>query len=353
MIEIIRDPIEIKSLANVWNELAEHFKTPLLRNEWFAACAEAFCQPGQLLVVINKSQGEINAIAALASVQNRGFKRLELLGTSFLNEPSGFIYKDQDALEELMDGIIKMKKPVILCGLRSVSAEVFILRNMNRKCFFLVLRNAAGSPFLPIAATWAEFEANMSSRRRYDLRRARKRAETLGEVQFEIVPSNRENLDHYFEEVIHVEAAGWKGRQGTALLFDERLRSFFYLYSKAASQLGKLRLCFLRINNELAAALLAVEYFNRFWVLKIGYDEAFSRCSPGILLIHETIRYAFENELDAYEFLGSNDPWIHMWTEQNHAYLTARIYPLSVGGSFRLATDAALAVAKRALMTGN
>jgi CelD/BcsL family acetyltransferase involved in cellulose biosynthesis len=347
MIEIIRDPIEIQSLANVWNELAEHFKTPLLRHEWFTACTEAFCKPGQLHVVINNSGRGVDAIAPLVLVQNHGLKRLELLGSSFLGEPSGLIYKDEESLEELINNIIKIGKPVILSRVRSESPEVLMLQRMNKKRSIIVLTNSTGSPFLPIATTWTEFEANMSSRQRYDLKRAQKRAESLGEVQFEILSPNPEILDCYLEEIVHVEAAGWKGREGTALLFDQRLKYFFYLYSNAISRLGPLRICFLRINSRAAAILLAVQHFNRFWALKVGYDETFSRCSPGVLLINETIRHAYMNGLEAYEFLGSDAPWIHMWTKQEHPYVTARIYPFSMSGQFRLGMDATSAVVKR------
>src|SRR5271169_6383606 len=119
MIEIIHDPMEMPSLADVWNELAEQFETPLLRNEWFAACAEAYCQPGQLQVIINKSGRGIDAIAALVLVKNRGLKILELLGASFLFEPNGLIYRDEEALEELIDSIIKLGKTVVLSRLKS------------------------------------------------------------------------------------------------------------------------------------------------------------------------------------------------------------------------------------------
>ena len=64
--------------------------------------------------------------------------------------------------------------------------------------------------------------------------------------------------------------------------------------------------------------------------------------------MHETIRYAFENGLEAYEFLGSDALWIQMWTDQKHPYITARIYPLSIKGQSGLARDIVSAIRKRA-----
>jgi CelD/BcsL family acetyltransferase involved in cellulose biosynthesis len=345
---IIRDPVEMESWAPAWNEMAERFKTPLLRHELLAACAEAFCLPGQLHVVMQKSGKGIGAIAPLAFVRKRGWERLELLGSSFLSEPGGFLYRDAESLRDLMLGLMKDGKPMLLSRLGEDSGEVGMLREMNKKRALVVARTETGSPYLPLTTNWAAFEAALSSRDRYDLRRAGKRAERSGKIQFEIANPGPETVDRYLEEIYRVEAAGWKGRQGTALLADERLKRFFNLYAKAASRQGALRLCFLRINDRAVAVQLAAEYYKRFWVFKIGYDEAFSRCSPGILLMHETIRYAFEQGLEAYEFLGFDAPWMHRWTEQKHSHITARIYPFSLRGQLRLGRDAAVSVVNKA-----
>jgi len=346
-IQIIRNPHELRTLAGPWNELAEPFKTPLLRYEWFAACAEALCGSGRLYVIVNNGKQGINGIAALGLIQDRGLQKLALLGTPYIGEPSGLLYRDEKSLLELIDELIRIKKPIILSRVRSGSLESIKLQERNRWNSFTVVRKNVGSPFLPISHTWDEFERSLSSRKRYDLRRARKRAEGLGKVQFEIILPGPDNLDHYLEEVFLVEASGWKGRTGTAIQFDKRLNHFFRLYSEAAARLGTLRLCFLRINHKPVAVLLAVQYFNRFWAIKLGYDESFSRCSPGILLMNETIRYAFDNRLEAYEFLGNDEHWIHMWTEQNHSYLTARIYPFSPSGQFSLVMDIGAVLLKK------
>lgn len=349
MIEIIRDPIQMDSIAIVWNELADRSKNPLLRYEWFAACAQAYCQADRLRVAINTSTGNVTAIAPLVLTQHHRLSGYEVLGASALGEPSGLICRDDESLKELVAGIIKMKRPVLLSKLRSESPEVAMLRRLNLKGSCIIFRDGQGSPYLPISTAWTEFVAGMSSRHRYDLRRAQKRAEEFGDVQFEIVRPDPDTLDPYLNEIYHVEAAGWKGREGTAILFDRQLKGFFDAYSKEASRSGALRLCFLRIAGKTAAVVLAVEYYDRFWVLKIGYDETFARCSPGMLLLHETIRHGFAQGLEAYEFLGSDAPWIHIWTKQQHSYVTARIYPLSILGQCKLGIDAAFALSGKAL----
>ena len=84
---------------------------------------------------------------------------------------------------------------------------------------------------------------------------------------------------------------------------------------------------------------MAIVHGKRLWAIKIGYDEKFSRFSPGTLLINETIRYAFEQGLEALEFPGSEDSWKRQWTHRCHQDVTAHIYPYTPRGLVALCFD--------------
>ena len=90
-----------------------------------------------------------------------------------------------------------------------------------------------------------------------------------------------------FDELVRVESSGWKAHNGSSLTQRHKLRRFFLNYTTRASQSGLVRFAFLDVNGTSIAAQLMVEYLDRLWVLKIGYDEAWSRCSPGWLLMAE------------------------------------------------------------------
>jgi CelD/BcsL family acetyltransferase involved in cellulose biosynthesis len=100
-----------------------------------------------------------------------------------------------------------------------------------------------------------------------------------------------------------------------------------------------LRLSFLDVDETPIAAQFSVEYADRLWVLKIGYDEAWSRCSPGWLLLAETMRAAFARRLRSYEFLGTDESWLHGWRTVSRKFRTVACYPASVDGVYGLAAD--------------
>ena len=102
-----------------------------------------------------------------------------------------------------------------------------------------------------------------------------------------------------------------------------------------------LRIGLLRIGDTPVAMQLGVEWGGRFWLLKIGYDEAFSRCSPGSLLMVEMVRRAAGRGLTSYELLGVSEQWTRMWTRRERPCVSLRAYPATCTGAAALATDLA------------
>jgi len=117
------------------------------------------------------------------------------------------------------------------------------------------------------------------------------------------------------------------------------MRQFFLRYATLAAESGLVRFSFLDLDAKAVAAQLSVEYADRLWVLKIGYDEAWSRLSPGWQLMAETVRYAFDRKLKSFEFLGSDEAWLHRWDTEDRELSTLASYPATVLGMYGLAID--------------
>jgi hypothetical protein len=133
--------------------------------------------------------------------------------------------------------------------------------------------------------------------------------------------------------------SSWKGRHGTALASDADRGVFYRRYAADACEKGILRVSFLRIGGQAAAMQLAVECGRRYWLLKIGYDQRFHRCSPGTLLVRETVAYAASKGLDTYEFLGIAAPWVETWTQRLRPCVSVRASPAHPRGAAAFAAD--------------
>ena len=103
----------------------------------------------------------------------------------------------------------------------------------------------------------------------------------------------------------------------------------------------------MRIGGKTVAMQIAIEASDRLWLLKIGYDEAYAKCSPGMLLMLETLQYAARKGLASYEFLGAAKDWTRRWTKTERNNVTIRIYPYTVKGLSIFMRDTSLFFRKR------
>ena len=340
-LRILRDGSELAELPRPFGDLVSYLPSPMQEIDWLSACAGEVTKPDSLKLVVLDEEGRITALAPLVE-RGRGVGRLELLGMAMLHEPMDLLYRDGQSLARLVRGLVNLGQPLFLARVWAYSPVIPVLQQAYAGRGVVLVRPCAPSPWIPLDETWQAPERHLKARRRADLRRARRQAERFGRVEYELHAPTPAEVDALLQEAFAVEAAGWKGRLGTALALDRPVGAVFTTYARAAARAGRLRLCFLRLNGQAAATQIAVESERRFWLLKIGYDERFARCSPGTLLMLATIDDAARRGLRSYEFLGSVEPWVSVWSPRSRPCVSIRAYPLSLPGMTVLTRDLVL-----------
>ncbi|MGH9348217.1 MAG: GNAT family N-acetyltransferase [Vicinamibacterales bacterium] len=343
--ELLRSIPQLESLRHEWNALADGQGHALLRHEWFLSAATTLHEAGDLAVAATTSGGRLDAVAPLVRTVVGGVERLELIGAEALHEPTGFLARDASAHERLLDEVLRLRRPLVLQRVTTMH-EAMDLDTAARGRGVLIVRRTDSSLAVPLVRGSDEV-AGLPAKLRYDLKRARTRAEARGTVTLDVVSPRPGESDAALDAFIQVEASGWKGRHGTALALNRRTGAFFRAYSRLAAEAGTLRLFFLRIGGAIAAAQIAVDVYGRLWVLKIGYDEALARCSPGFLLTAEAIAYASRQGLQSYEFLGCAEQWEERWRPVKRPCLLAVFYPWTVRGGVSASLDMAGAAWRR------
>lgn len=340
-VDVIQDLSVFADQALAWDGLAARFENPLLTHDWLISCAEAFSGAGDLRIVRVHDNGRLVAAAPLVAAKSGTIYRLEMLGASVLHEPTGFLYDSEDSLRALCQGVIALSLP--LCLRRIPDDERIESALAAAKAGRGLLTRSIGGecPFLSSLTTWDEYLKSRSSQRRYDLRRARRRVSEQGVIEFQFLAPTSGELSTLLERVFEVEASGWKGRSGSAVVHRPLLRDFLSRYARRASATGCLRLCFLMLDGRPLAVEMAVEASESFWVLKIGYDEQWANCSPGLQLMTECVRFALERGKPTHEFLGSAEAWIQPWASGMHRYHTFRYYPWNLRGLIAWSLDQA------------
>jgi CelD/BcsL family acetyltransferase involved in cellulose biosynthesis len=328
----------LERLQAGWSWLAARRGAPMQHFIWALAFAQTYAHAGRIRIIVAGHEATPAALAAL--VEPPGFGgALEALGVRYLFEPCDLLSTGADSLAELARALARQPRALAVPRIRADSPAVAALIAAYDGRGFVRVVPTDGYPYVDLDAGWKQPESKFDAGRRSDFRRARRRAEQLGRVSFETLAPQPAELPMLLREAFAVEAAGWKGERGSALSADTRRGEFFRRYAAAACGQGLLRLAFMRIDGRAVAMQIAAESANRLWLLKIGYDEAAARCSPGQQLMLHVIGEAARRELDSVEFLGQAEPWTQLWTRAVRPCVSLRAYPFTFRGMATLALD--------------
>jgi CelD/BcsL family acetyltransferase involved in cellulose biosynthesis len=158
----------------------------------------------------------------------------------------------------------------------------------------------------------------LGGKRRKELRRQRKRlAETAPLVTSTV--TERSGMATALGDFLALEAAGWKGRAGTAARTDEAIRSFMENAISGLARDGQARIDRLCAGERPIAALVTLRSGSTAWCWKIAYDEAFGRFSPGVQLLLDVTQGLLDDRsvTCADSCATAGHPMIdHIWRER-------------------------------------
>jgi CelD/BcsL family acetyltransferase involved in cellulose biosynthesis len=224
--------------------------------------------------------------------------------------------EDEEAAAELAEAVVRrrtrsIRLAFVPAGSRGLVAAAAAARSAGYRLLERVLER---SPYIDTAGGLEAYDRRLDGKLRRDLGRRRRLLDAEGEVTLDVTDGS-ERLDELVGEALAIEAAGWKGERGSAILARPAAAEFFRLVSRWAAERAILRLAFLRVGGRAIAFDLCFEEGGVHYLLKTSYDPAWRRFAPGKLLRHEMIRRAFAEGVSSYEFLGSDEPWKYEWTQ--------------------------------------
>lgn len=127
-------------------------------------------------------------------------------------------------------------------------------------------------------------ENNFDQKRRKEFKRQRKRLSEQGILALETL-NQSSDFKQFVDDYLELEAKGWKGKRGTALNTSGQQSSTFHKICAELHGTGRLRFWILRLNGKAIAALFGVVSGAQAQIIKITYDEAFAKFSPGVQIV--------------------------------------------------------------------
>jgi len=123
-----------------------------------------------------------------------------------------------------------------------------------------------------------------------ELRRLRHRLEEHGPVVFEVA-RRPDEIGLALETFLQLEASGWKGKRGTALIQHAGDAAFIRRAVPALAETAQCEIVSLRAGTIPVAAGIVLRHQDRAFFFKLGIDEGFARYSPGVQLTLDLTRH--------------------------------------------------------------
>lgn len=329
-----------------WYELALRVHaSPYLRPGWVEAWWLAFGK-GDLKIMTLYRKGRLAALLPMADY--RGVLRSV---SNYHSPRAGILAEDLPAAMELATSLYaEQPRRVSLSSLDPAGSSIKACRWAAETAGYKVaVRPYQRSPYLDIAGDWEGYESGLSKNLLIDLRRARMRLARHGQVSIDMV-TGREFADGPLKEAFTVEAAGWKGLRGSAILSNPNTRNFYTNIARWAASHGMLRLFFLRLGKRPIAMYYALEDKGTCYLLKGGYDSAYRRYSPGKLLLHAIVSHCFSAGLSRIEFHGDAEPYKFLWADSVNEQKRLEAFLPTTAGRLRWAAIAYMRPAAKRML---
>jgi CelD/BcsL family acetyltransferase involved in cellulose biosynthesis len=332
----VRDLRGLAGLADEWNAvLAATADEFFYRHEFITAWIESFAPRADLSVLIARdADGRLAAALPLVRERGRicGIPARQLVGAANAHSfRFDMIAREPGPAAEAFAGHLAADRSWDVLRLSDVPehGNAWHLRDaVRRRGWPVGTWDSLASPFIPLPPDHAGMERRLTSKFRANCRRRRAKLIARGAVSFECfegaaTDAAEDALDRKLDEGLALEASGWKGERGTAIVQDAAAHRFYRTVARIAARRGELALYFLRLDDRAVAFQLGVIQGGRYLLLKPGYDEGLSECSPGQLLMEDVVRDCIGRKLVEVDFLGPDMTWKRDWTDRvrPHAWL--------------------------------
>jgi len=159
---------------------------------------------------------------------------------------------------------------------------------------------------------------SLGAKKMKELRRQRNRLADHGEVTFKVFDEPAA-VHAALERFLVLEASGWKGKRGTALVQNAGDAAFIRQAAKGLAARGQFEVLALNIGDRLAASCLVIRSGRQAYFFKLAHDESESKNSPGVQITLDLTKHLCADrtieEVDSTA--DSNHPMIdHIWRDR-------------------------------------
>jgi CelD/BcsL family acetyltransferase involved in cellulose biosynthesis len=331
LIQLVTEISEIEGLAGEWRPLAERQGNAFITPDWFLAflrtCGEEW-QPR--VAVVRRRSGELRGMLPLVSSSAGGRRVLRFPPVGDRFQPVAGQGDERTVAVAAASALTPENRGFPTLLLENVDTgrgwlETLVEASPARLA--TVERAESTLPFVQIEGlSWDEYLAGRSRQLRSQLRRKFRSLGDGHDLRFRRTRRPQE-LEPDLGSLFRLHDARWAQRPGASAFAGSQTRAFHFEFARAALERGWLRLTLLEVDGVPIAGMYGWLIGGRWSYYQAGFDPAWSRHSPGFLLLAETIRDAIEEGASEYDMLLGEEAFKRRFATSTGSVRTVVVAP--------------------------
>ena len=315
-----------------WNSLVDRSATNTIFQtlEWHASWWKTLAGSARPFVLLAEAAGELVAVAPLMLSERRhlGRKRriLEFVGNGS-SDYCDMIYDRMrpDALELIGKWLIDNDQDWDVLSLRNVpstsTTPQYLANIFDQGGYWTDLQPSCLAPTRLLGDRAAD-RALLSKK---SVRRHHNALLRDGNLEFKTCATTVEALD-YLDVFFDQHIARRSLTDGPSQFLDPRQRAFYRELVQTLLSEGWVIFSVLLFNEAPIAFHFGFEYGGRLLWYTPSFDVAYSKQSPGEVLLNHLLMYAMERDLDEFDFAIGDEPYKYRYTNHNRRNFGIQVY---------------------------
>ncbi|MBL7069003.1 MAG: GNAT family N-acetyltransferase [Candidatus Omnitrophica bacterium] len=327
MIKVSRiDERDIKGLREKWDALFD--KSAIKDNifltfDWVITWWGIYGEGKKLFVITIEKDSRLIGIAPLyVKLAPQGFKELRFLGDiEICPDHLGFIWEEKHK-EIVVQGVVDYLKSnagewdvIDFIGIREEEEETI------KKRFKMAGLIAQGKPYtvcpyVELPGKWDDYLRTFSSNRSSWIRRRTRVLLKDLEGSF-LTHKDMGSIEDAHRHLVYLHQSRWNDRDLRGGCFSsKRFTEFHKAISRILAQSNSLILNFLKVKEEVVAALYGFRRNGKIYFYQSGFDERWNKYSVGSVIMSQSIKQAIDSQCSEYDMLRGDDAYKDIWAKK-------------------------------------
>jgi CelD/BcsL family acetyltransferase involved in cellulose biosynthesis len=269
---------------------------------------------GQLHVLVFRENDAIVGIVPCFRHQWNGLRQLTLIGSGISDYLEPAI--DSQHCPAILDRLrthLEVDTDWDVCDWQDLSSNTPLTALKSDGKFKSVANSDIPCSEVRLSGTFDEFRNARPKDLKRNLRRYRNKAEALGSLLFEVEKDARPDL---MQALVELHSAKWERRGEPGMIQANGSAEFLCEIATEFALRDMLRIFTLRFEGRIVAVIVAFSYEKTIFGYLSAFDPEHESLGFGRTLLFEALRYCYDNDYEAWNFLRGDEPYKFWWGAQ-------------------------------------